>query len=211
MARMAVEERRALLLDAALTVMARDGVNAASTRAIATHAAMPLASFHYCFRNREEMLAELIGIVVRSESLAVLDAMASAVTRAQTPRARLVAILRRGSRGYLAHVAANAGAELALNELNHLALRTPSLQSLALEQYRSYYRAAEEILHAAATQSGVRWTAPIPMLARLVTVGIHGATATWLVDRDTEATLATLDAITETLATCAKPDQRVAS
>lgn len=204
MPRMAADERRSLLLDAALIVMARDGVNAATTRAICAEAHMPLASFHYCFRNREEMLAELIGRVVTSETQAVLDAMAGTGTRASTPRGRLVAILRRGSRGYLAHVAARAGEELALNELNHLALRTPALQPLAVEQYRSYYRASEQILVAAAAQSGVRWAAPMDTLARLVTVGIHGATATWLVDRDTDATLATLDAIIDLLAASTK-------
>lgn len=199
MPRMAVDTRRALLLEAALTVMARDGVNATTTRAVATEAGMPLASFHYCFRNREDMLAEVIGLVVTSESQAVLEAMAGAQTIAESPHERLATLLQSGSRAYLRHVEANAGAELALNELNHVALRTPALQKLAVEQFRSYYRAAEEILVAAAEQSGVRWASPIPMLARLVTVGIHGATATWLVDRDTEATLATLDAFVELL------------
>jgi AcrR family transcriptional regulator len=205
MPRMAVADRRALLLDAALGVMARDGVAAATIRAICAEAGMPVASFHYCFRSRDEMLAELIGMVVQGESQAVLEAMAGAGTRAANPKSRLVAILRRGSRGYLAHVEANAGAELALNELNHLALRTPALHSLAIEQYRSYYRASEQILDAAAAQAGVRWAAPMPVLARLVTVGIHGATATWLVDHDSETTLATLDAISDLLAALTKP------
>ncbi len=201
MARMSVDERRALLLDAALVVMARDGVAAATTRAIAAEAGMALASFHYCFRSRDELLAEVIGRVVTSEANAVLDAMAAGAGDDEgTPQVRLVALLRRGSRGYLTHVADNAGAELALNELNHLALRTPALQSLAVEQFQTYYRAAEQILVAAGSASGVTWNAPLPVLARLVTVGIHGATACWLVDRDTEATLATLDAISDQLA-----------
>jgi AcrR family transcriptional regulator len=201
---MPAADRRALLLGAALDVMARDGVNSATTRAIVAEAGMPLASFHYCFANREDMLAQVIGLVVQGETRAVLDAMAAATTRASTPRARLVAILRRGSRGYLAHVEATAGAELALNELNHVALRTPALQALAVEQFRSYYRASEEILQVAAAQAGVRWAAPMPLLARLVTVGIHGATASWLVDHDTEITLAALDAITDQIASLTK-------
>jgi AcrR family transcriptional regulator len=202
---MAVDERRELLLDAALAVMSREGVAAATTRAIVAEAGMPLASFHYCYRSRDELMAELIGRVVSNEANAVLDAMAAgARDDSGPPQERLRALLRRGSRGYLAHVAANAGEELALNELNHLALRTPALAELAVEQFRTYYRAAEQIVIAAGHASGVTWTQPLPLLARLVTVGIHGATACWLVDRDDEATLATLDAVSDQLVASTK-------
>ena len=42
--------------DTALTVIARDGVHAATTRAIVAEAGMALASFHYAFRSRDELI-----------------------------------------------------------------------------------------------------------------------------------------------------------
>ena len=52
-------ERRASLARAARTVIARDGLAAATTRAIVAEAGMPLASFHYAVASRDELLREV--------------------------------------------------------------------------------------------------------------------------------------------------------
>src|SRR5699024_6117672 len=54
--RIPVAERRGALLTAAFTVIASRGLAAASTRAIVAEAGMSLASFHYAFDSREELL-----------------------------------------------------------------------------------------------------------------------------------------------------------
>ena len=64
MTRIPAPERRAALARAARTVIARDGLQAATTRAIVAEADMPLASFHYAFASRDELLAELVRRVV---------------------------------------------------------------------------------------------------------------------------------------------------
>ena len=53
-------DRRTALLDATLRVVARDGAAAASHRAVAAEAGVPLGSTTYYFASREEMLLEAL-------------------------------------------------------------------------------------------------------------------------------------------------------
>jgi AcrR family transcriptional regulator len=69
MARVPVPTRREALIEAALRVMERDGLTAGTTRAIVAEAGMSLASFHYAFASREELLRELVQRVVGQEQL----------------------------------------------------------------------------------------------------------------------------------------------
>jgi TetR/AcrR family transcriptional regulator, regulator of biofilm formation and stress response len=195
--RMSADARRAALLQAALRVMSRDGIAAGTTRAIVAEAGMPLATFHYCFRSRNELLRELITLVTSQEQEATAGAMAvGAATALQAAGAAGVEFretLRQGLRGYIGLLTENPGHELFLFELNHYALRTPELHDLAQEQYRTYYETAGQLLVTAAELCEMTWTMELPVLARLVVTLIDGATTTWLADRDTEGTLAALD------------------
>lgn len=60
MANMRIAERRELLLDAGVRVIARSGLASATTRAVVTEAGMPLASFHYAFESHEDFLRRLV-------------------------------------------------------------------------------------------------------------------------------------------------------
>jgi AcrR family transcriptional regulator len=194
---MSADARRVELLDAALRVMARDGVAAGTTRAIAAEAGMVLATFHYCFRSRNELLRELIVLLVERERDAAREPM--------QPGRDIRETLALAVHGYLDHLEQNPGHELVLFELNHYALRTPDLRDLADEQYREYYAVAAQLLQAAADIAGVEWTVDPDVLARLVITMTDGATTTWLVDRDTDRTRAALDVIIDHLATLTKP------
>ena len=59
MARMPVDERRTRIIDAAVEILASDGLGGLTTRRIAERANAPLGSLHYCFRNKAE-LVELV-------------------------------------------------------------------------------------------------------------------------------------------------------
>ena len=230
MARMSADARRAELLQAALRVMSREGVAAGTTRAIVAEAGMPLATFHYCFRSRNELLRELITLVTTMERDAAAAAMAEtdgetggpgrdtgpdgdpAPERAGAPaHDHFRETLRQGLRGYIGLLTENPGHELFLFELNHYALRTPELRDLAIEQYRRYYDTATQLLVTAAEVGGMRWTVDLPVLARLVVTLTDGATTTWLADRDTAATLAALDLAADHVAGLATPRQPVSS
>ena len=70
MARMSSVDRREKIVVAALRVIATHGINAATTRAIVAEADMSLASFHYAFTSRDEMMRELVAHVVENETIA---------------------------------------------------------------------------------------------------------------------------------------------
>jgi TetR/AcrR family transcriptional regulator, regulator of biofilm formation and stress response len=189
--RMAVAERRAALVDAALRVMVRGGLAAGTTRAVVAEAGMPLASFHYAFSSRDELLQEVVHRVIGREVLAA--------TADLRPEEGLAGCLRRAADGYLAHLEREPGHEQLMLELALHAVRNPALRPLAREQYRAYAVAAEGLLEQAAALTGQRWVRPVPELARLLVTLVDGATTTWLVDRDTDATRAVLHAAVELL------------
>jgi len=197
MARIPADERRALLIQAALRVIAELGVAAATTRAIVAEADMSLASFHYAFRSRDEMMSELITYVVEAEATAVF-----AVLR---PGTDIETSLRDGMHAFLDYVVTDPGHEQVMQELVQYALRTPGLEHLAAEQYASYRQAVSEILVEGAAAAHVAWSLPVAEVARLVVTITDGVTLAWLADRDAAAARRVLDFAAASLATLATP------
>ena len=185
MPRLPAEARRGALVEAALRAIARDGLAAGTTRAIVAEAGMSLASFHYAFASRDELLRELVHRVVGHEL--------SAATAELDLTAGLAGVLRSAARGYLEHLEREPGAEQLMLELTLHSLRDPALLPVARQQYRAYTAAATRLLEQAAALTGAQWRRPVPELARLLVTLVDGATTTWLVDRDSAATRAVLD------------------
>ncbi|GAA2089134.1 hypothetical protein GCM10009840_29510 [Pseudolysinimonas kribbensis] len=198
MARIAAADRRARLAEAALTVAARDGLAAASTRAIVAEAGMPLASFHYAVPSRDELLRDVVGLVVAQEG----DAAGALLGDAADVRGAL----RDALGGYLALVRRDPGREQAMFELTQHALRTPGLHDLPAEQYARYHAVAAALLETGAARLGIRWAVPVADLARLVVGITDGATLAWLADRDDAAAERVLDLAADALAVFAAPD-----
>lgn len=179
MPRIPAPERRAALARAALTVIARDGLAAATTRAITAEAGMPLASFHYAVASRDELLRDVVELVVAAEGTAAAEYL----QQATTPRDAIARALT----GYLDHVRSEPGLEQAMFELTQYALRTPHLADLPAEQYRSYHALAAGLLEAGASALHIEWSIPVPDLARLLVTLTDGLTLAWLADRDDAA------------------------
>ena len=164
------DERRRELVEAALRVMSRDGVAAASTRAIAAEAGMAQSRFHYCFRSKAELLREVVETMVRNQVTSVLGASGD---------------VRTALRAYARHLVDHPEQHLLSYELTQYALRTPGLASLAAQQYQAYLDGAAEVL----TTLGI----DDPSAPRLVVALLDGVTLQWLVDRDVEAAVAVLE------------------
>jgi AcrR family transcriptional regulator len=201
MTRMSVSERRAALVTAALSVIARDGVAAATTRAISTEAGMPQASFHYAFESRDELMREVVKHVVAGEERAILPATDPASAPPDLREA-----LRTGLRYYYAGVVADPGHERAMFELSQHSQRTPGAEHLARLQYESYFALADAALRAAAELTGARWNRPVDEIARLLVGLTDGLTSTWLATRDDAAALRLVDFAADALARLAEPD-----
>lgn len=197
MARMSADQRREWLLDAAEAVMTRDGVAAGTTRAVVAEAGMAPSVFHYCFRSRDEMISELILRLGARERQAVWAGV--------VPSTDLRAMLQSAVEAYLAHLTAHPEQEQVLIELNHHALRTPSLAPLAARQYAMYFDSAIHVLRAAAEFTGRRWRHDDATMARLAITVLDGVTTTWLADRDTERTRVVLSSLLDHVASLADP------
>ncbi|TDC97605.1 TetR family transcriptional regulator [Actinomadura sp. 7K507] len=72
MAYLAADERRRQIVDAAVEIMAADGLAGTTTRKVAERADAPLGAIHYCFRNKEE----LIHLVMERGAALLQDAFA---------------------------------------------------------------------------------------------------------------------------------------
>lgn len=197
MTRLSSEARRAAIVRAAVRVIAREGLAAATTRAIASEARMPLASFHYVFRSRDEMIRELVAFVVDNERLAAMASLQP------SPDAR--STIRAGIQAYFDLVVFEPGREQAMFELFHYALRTAQLEDLPRVQYDSYHRIVAEVLLAGAEHANIQWSIPIADLARLTVAFTDGLTLSWLADRDNAAAGRLMDAMADALVSFALP------
>ena len=209
MPRISVVDRRAELISAALRVVAAEGVAAATTRAIVAEAGMSLASFHYAFASRDELLAELVAHVVEHERV-VLDVgeLLTDEEATQEHSPTLEAVVRAGLERYVDLLRADPAREAAMQELSAYAMRTPGLEHLALEQYRRYEELACEALALAATVSGSTWTQPVDEIARTVIAFTDGLTLGWLVRRDDAEARRLVGTVAHLVATLAEPGPR---
>ena len=177
--------------------MAREGVAAATTRAIVAEANAPLASFHYCFRSKEELLREL--------TPALVDRMLDAAAADIEPGREFGAMLRDGIRSIWRVVEATADEQQVLYELTQYALRNPGLEDLATWQYARYQESATRFLQTIAEAGAVEWKTPLTVVARMLVAFVDGLALGWIVDRDSDEARAALDGFIEGLALMARP------
>lgn len=200
MTRIPVADRRTALVQAALRVIARDGVAAATTRRIVAEARMPLASFHYVFASRDELMAELIETAVGSEQTDVAPALSVDAAHGGMRDA-----IRAGLQHYFDGVRADPGREKAMLELTQWALREPGFEPLARRQYARYHEVAAQAAAETARLAGHEWTRPLDEIARILVSFTDGLTVGWLVTGDDAAAAAVMDVAADALAALAVP------
>jgi AcrR family transcriptional regulator len=182
MARVSVDERRRQLIDAAISLLTREGVGAASTRRISEEAGVPLGLVHYCFGSKRELIAETIRFL-NTENV---DAVRAAIQVGSGGR-DVGDVLRAGFRAYWLTVELAPERHLITYELNSYALRDPELVPVAADRHRDLLAAVRELLDGVAADAGLRWTVPVDDVAQLVLSVLSGLTLSWLNDRDSAA------------------------
>lgn len=197
MARMSSVDRRGEIVQAALRVIADQGVQGATTRAIVAEAGMPLASFHYAFASRDEMMEELIAFVVDNQSVAAFETLRFGADIRST--------IRDGLQAFFDSIVAETESEQVLFELMLFAMRTPGLESLPQRQWAKYRDAARQVLEAAADSASIDWIVPIDTVARMLITYTDGLTLAWLADRDLAAAATVIDLATDSLTALTTP------
>ena len=178
MNRLPVAERREQLIEAALAVASREGIEAATVRAVAAEAGVSLGVVHYCFQDKDELLR----------------AMAHAITSANLERslgdlpsgAGIEQVIEGAIDALWDGIMESRGAQLLSYELTTSSLRHPELNQVAIEQYRGQWAAAEQVLRGIEAAGGVTFTVPLETLARTVVAVVDGYSLAWLVDGDEE-------------------------
>src|SRR5215813_6749044 len=183
--------RRAQLISAARTVIAREGVAAATTRRITEEAGLPHGAFHYWFAGKEELFEQeqLFEELVAESLRDITDsAAARAADTASGAEASLGDLLRAAFDVVERDEQVRPGYQLAGYELTALALRTPALRDLARRQYQAYRDTAAAIT--APWMAGRRVDLPggSDALNHLIAVLFEGADEgeqlAWLADPD---------------------------
>ncbi|MEU6256846.1 TetR/AcrR family transcriptional regulator [Streptomyces sp. NPDC047043] len=128
------------LVEAAIRVIGREGVAAATTRKIAEEAGVPQGTVHYWFADKNELLQDVVrSIVERLEKSVATGDLPDGGTTAEDLRVGL-------SAAWAVVAGDEPGVQLGYYELTALALRNPSMRELARHQYRSYRDVAAHAL-----------------------------------------------------------------
>ncbi|MFF8632394.1 TetR/AcrR family transcriptional regulator [Streptomyces werraensis] len=189
--------RRERLVAAALRVMKREGIAAASTRAICAEADMPHGAFHYCFRSKKELYVALLSADVNVTLDAVWPSVMPSGDTAEAIRALL--------RAYWAIVEADPETQLVLSELIDLALRDPELSELPAWEHRAYHDKIVSHLERFLEEARLDLTVDIEVVAEMIISAIGGVVASWLSHRDSAVAVEALDNFAALFAALTRP------
>jgi TetR/AcrR family transcriptional regulator, regulator of biofilm formation and stress response len=131
------EARRARILEAALTIVGREGTGAVTHRAVAAVAGVPLAATTYYFSSRDDLLAEALEHAAR-EDLAQLEREAAGFVSDPLTAATLADRLTANVSGWLR---GRRPALLAKYEISLESARRPALAATSRAWTDAYLRA----------------------------------------------------------------------
>ena len=201
--RLPADERRAQLVESALTVAERGGIASVTIRAVAEEAGVSLGVVHYCFENKEALLAAMGEVMVLQLSESMRYAFGEATSASDPQGIRGLRILiHSGLSAIWPVIESTPQRHLLTYELTLFALRNgghpesdiPNLAgAIATEQYRTMDEEARAFLDECARRAGVTWLEPLPAIARFSIALLDGLVLRWLVDRNGDAMLAQLD------------------
>jgi AcrR family transcriptional regulator len=178
MPRVLVAQHRSAIVSAALRLMAREGVGAASTRRIAAEAGVAQATIHYVFGTKTELYR------------AVLEAASANLVRAVdaslAPHPHWTEDVAVASAAVWGMAESDRSTALLLVELTTYALRDDDLRDLAVDLYESYQRLAEDTVRTLVERSDRELRVPLEEVARLAVAGFNGVVMSYLVQGDRE-------------------------
>ncbi|MFC8733677.1 TetR/AcrR family transcriptional regulator [Luteimicrobium sp. NPDC057192] len=195
--RLSHEERREQLVEAALAVALREGVEAVTIRSVAREAGVRPGIIHYVFRDKHEMLAALSRRVAAVASTFLDDAL--------TAGGDITTMMHALADGMWKGIEARSHHQLLTIEIATLGARDDRMRAIVLEQLREQWAASEQYLGAAARLAGVQYSMDIALLARMVSAEIDGIQIAWMVEHDDAAAIASFHAIADAILGTVRP------
>ncbi|MGW6172186.1 TetR/AcrR family transcriptional regulator [Arthrobacter sp. NPDC055138] len=197
LARVPTAERRLQFVRSAARVIAQDGLSAATTRRIAAEADAPLASLHYCFRSKDELLEEVYYYLSRDYAQALPPVPAS--------DAGLKSVVLAHARRVWERMLAEPHEQVTTFELLLRRFRVnPDEEPAALARNRSMYegwiRSTCHLFETAARNAGEPLPSNLKLAARLFISGIDGISMQHLADPDMDRSAALVEMLAASVA-----------
>ena len=171
-----VDERRARIIEAAISVLAREGIAETTTRKIAAQAEVNQAMLRYYFGSKDELLFAVLQEMMQ---------MTRDVVEQATPGGRtLREMLLEGVMGFWEHFETHAELQVMQYELTLYALRNPASAWLARQQYDGYCAVVETLLENGLAFTGQSSVLPVTELARFIISSIDGLILQFISNRD---------------------------
>lgn len=174
MAHVSAAERRPQLVRAAIAVMTRDGVAAASTRAIAAELGIAQATVHYVYGSKDELFRAVIEQLTADVADRVRDR--AAIPATGDFRDAVAAY----SRGLWRAIVEQPGAYLLLQDLVVTGLRSPSMRPVIGEYQRQLDAAFDHIFRTVTERTGTKPARPIAEVSRFFFAGLDGLLMHWI-------------------------------
>ncbi|EMY35032.1 TetR family transcriptional regulator [Arthrobacter crystallopoietes BAB-32] len=163
---------------------------AATTRRIAAEAEAPLASLHYCFRSKDELLQEVYYYLSRDYAQALPPVPASDAGLESV----VLAHARRVWERMLAEPHEQVTTfELLLRRFRVDAEEEPKALAMNRSMYEGWVRSTSDLFEAAATNAGEEVPTNLELAARLFISGIDGISMQHLADPDPKRSAALVD------------------
>jgi len=187
MAHVSAAERRPQLIKAAIDLMARQGVAAGSTRAIAAELGVAQATVHYTFGTKEDLYRAVIEQLTQDLVEQVREAAPTDAGFEQTLGVLASALWRT--------VREQSSSYQLLNELTLFALRSPQLREVLRAHSVGVARVTAGLVVEAAERTGEQLALPAEVIARFFLAGFDGLLLQRLTLPDDEAETFCLQAL----------------
>lgn len=168
--------KRAGIIAAAVSVLAREGLSETTTRKIAAEAGVNQAMISYYFGGKDELLLAALQAMMRLTADTVRSAMRARVE----PEIALASAIT----AFWDHVERNYDLQIMQYELTLYALRRPKSAWLAREQYLGYTTLVAELAREAYEEARSQCALPYEDLARFIIGGLDGLILQFVSDRD---------------------------
>jgi AcrR family transcriptional regulator len=171
--RVSAEERKEQLIAATVELMRREGVQSVTIRAIAKEANAPLATAHYCFNNKEELMEAAAQAWFKNLRRFSSDVPVHLGLRKAVEQV---------AEGYWRALEEEPASILSEIELILWSTRNAAVSPLAAKIYPAYEVELGNIFSAAAQSNGDNCLMEFPTLVRLFLVIYDGAAIQYMTD-----------------------------
>ncbi|RYI23194.1 TetR/AcrR family transcriptional regulator [Dermacoccus sp. 147Ba] len=193
MPRLDIDTRRTQLIDAAIRIALRDGLDNTTVRRIATEAGVSLGTVHYCFDNKRALLEAVVETLLQRE----VDVAEFDLPDGATP----VDAIKQAFRYYWTLSGAQTERQRLVYELVAYLVRqeAPGPQ-LAQRIFANKYEVVRGFVELFQKKGEAELGLPADVIARMTVAMTDGVALAWLADGDDEKALEVLDSFAEILA-----------